>query len=91
MKFKSQGKIVPLREFYNHSAMKRFKYIVYKEGRYYVSQCLNVDVSSFGKTIEEATQNLREALDLYVADTGFDLHYQKISETMLGELNIRVL
>ena len=28
--------------------MRNIKYVVYKEGKYYVSQCLNVDVSSFG-------------------------------------------
>ena len=39
--------------------------IVWKEGKYYVSQCLNVDISSFGKTKKEALKNLSEALDLY--------------------------
>jgi predicted RNase H-like HicB family nuclease len=45
--------------------MKTIKYIIFKEGKYYVSQCLNVDISSFGKTIDEATANLKEALCLY--------------------------
>ena len=44
---------------------KTLKYIVQKEGKYYVSQCLNVDVSSFGKTVQEAIFNLNEALALY--------------------------
>jgi predicted RNase H-like HicB family nuclease len=39
--------------------------IIYKEGKYYVAQCLNVDVSSFGKTRLEALDNLQEALELY--------------------------
>ena len=39
--------------------------IVWQEGKYYVSQCLNVDVSSFGKSKKEALKNLSEALDLY--------------------------
>jgi predicted RNase H-like HicB family nuclease len=39
--------------------------IVWKEGKYYVAQCLNVDVSSFGKTKKEALKNLDEALLLY--------------------------
>lgn len=43
--------------------------IVWKEGKYYVSQCLNVDVSSFGKTKKEALDNLNEALELYFEDT----------------------
>ena len=44
------------------------KYAVWKEGKYYVSQCLNVEVSSFGKTHKEAIKNLEEALDLYFDD-----------------------
>jgi len=41
---------------------------VWKEGDYYVAQCLNVDVSSFGNTKEEALTNLQEALELYFED-----------------------
>ena len=38
---------------------------VWREGDWYVSQCLQVDVASQGATEEEALQNLREALELY--------------------------
>ena len=50
--------------------MRKFdlKNIVWKEGKYYVAQCLNVDVSSFGKTKQEALVNLKEALQLYFED-----------------------
>lgn len=44
------------------------KNVVWKEGKYYVTQCLNVDVSSFGKTKKEALKNLDEALELYFED-----------------------
>lgn len=44
------------------------KNVVWKEGKYYVSQCLNVDVSSFGKTKKEALDSLNEALELYFED-----------------------
>jgi len=44
------------------------KNIVWKEGKYFVSQCLNVEVSSFGKTKKEALDNLNEALELYFED-----------------------
>jgi len=43
---------------------RTLKYIVYKEDRYYVSQCLNVDVSSFGDSVQDAVDNLNEALSL---------------------------
>jgi len=41
------------------------KNVVWKEGKYFVSQCLNVDVASFGKTKKTALANLDEALELY--------------------------
>ena len=70
--------------------MKTIKYIVFKEGKYYVSQSLNVEVSSFCNTIEEATKNLREALDLYFEDEPASRNYQTIGETLLGELSIHI-
>lgn len=45
-----------------------FTNVVWKEGKYFVAQCLNVDVSSFGKTYEEALKNLEEAVELYLED-----------------------
>lgn len=44
------------------------KSVVWKEGKHYVSQCLEVDVSSFGKTKKEALAMLEEALSLYFED-----------------------
>lgn len=44
------------------------KVIVSKEGRHYVAQCLNVDVSSFGSSEKAALNNLKEALELYFED-----------------------
>ena len=47
--------------------MKNIQYssVVWQEGQYFVAQCLNVDVSSFGDNREEALINLEEALSLY--------------------------
>ena len=42
--------------------------VVYRDGEYYVAQCLNVDVSSFGDSESEALENLQEALELYFED-----------------------
>lgn len=43
----------------------RLQNVVWKEGRHYVAQCLNVDVSSFGRTKRSAPRNLHEALELH--------------------------
>jgi predicted RNase H-like HicB family nuclease len=45
-----------------------FKNIVWKEGKYYVAQCLNIEVSSFGDTKEDSLKNLNEAIELYLED-----------------------
>lgn len=46
--------------------MKRsFAARVWREGSWYVSQCLDVDVASQGETEEEALANLKEALELH--------------------------
>jgi predicted RNase H-like HicB family nuclease len=49
--------------------MVNLEHIVWKEGQHYVAQCLNVDVSSFGESKEEALANLNEALELYFEDS----------------------
>jgi predicted RNase H-like HicB family nuclease len=46
--------------------MKRsFTATVWRDGNWYVSQCLEVDVASQGETEEEALSNLMEALELH--------------------------
>jgi predicted RNase H-like HicB family nuclease len=69
---------------------KTLKYVIQKEGKYYVSQCLNVDVSSFGNTIQEAIENLNEALLLYFEDKEALFTITPIQETMIGETRIHV-
>ena len=56
--------------------------VIWKEGKHYVSQCLNIDISSFGKTRKEALKNLSEALDLYFED----IKIPKIQEVKKAEL-----
>lgn len=70
--------------------MKTLKYVVYKEDQYYVSQCLNVDVSSFGNTIQEAIDNLNEALALYFDEPDSETELPVINETLLGEISVNV-
>ncbi len=41
---------------------------VHQEEDWYVAQCLEVDVASQGRTIEEALANLSEAVSLYLEE-----------------------
>lgn len=55
---------------YNKAKMKKqsVQIVVWKEEKHYVAQCLNVEVSSFGKTRKDALTNIEEALELYFED-----------------------
>jgi predicted RNase H-like HicB family nuclease len=44
---------------------RRFAAIIEREGNGYVSLCPELDIASQGDTIEEARENLREALELF--------------------------
>ncbi len=43
-------------------------YMLWHEGEYVVAQCLNVEISSFGETRDEAVGNLKDAVRLYLQD-----------------------
>lgn len=42
-----------------------FAATIWREGNWYVSQCLEVEVASQGETEVDALANLKEALELY--------------------------
>lgn len=51
---------------WNNKGTKRpFATTVWREGNWYVAQCLEVDVASLGETEDEALANLKEALELH--------------------------
>ena len=62
--------------------------VVWKEGKHYVAQCLNIDISSFGESREEALKNLDEALNLFFED---DKHedIQRVENPEIVRLSIK--
>jgi len=61
-----------------------FNIVVWQEEQYFVAQCLNTNVSSFGDTKEEALENINEALELYFEESdSIKLKYIKINEPEL--------
>jgi predicted RNase H-like HicB family nuclease len=48
--------------------MPTIDYVIWREDEYWVSQCLNVEVASFGETRDEAIENLKDAVRLYLRD-----------------------
>ena len=64
--------------------MKPMAYCVYREDKFFVAQCLNVDVSSFGNTREEAVANLKEAVELYLEGEATD-NYTTVTDVVIGQ------
>ena len=49
--------------------MKRvFTTSLVKEGKWYVARCVELCVTSQGRTIEDAKSNIKEAVELYLED-----------------------
>ena len=46
----------------------KYNVIIQKEEEWYVARCIDNSVASQGKTIEEALENLKEAIELYYQD-----------------------
>lgn len=46
----------------------RFTTVIIQEGKWHVARCLELGVVSQGKTVDEAQQNLKEAVELYLED-----------------------
>jgi len=63
--------------------MKNLKYIIYRECDYYVSQCLNIKVASFGANIDEVLSNLNEAVELYLGDDQSHINFHEAAEIAL--------
>jgi len=53
--------------------LKEIDFILWQEGKYYIAQCLNIEVSSFGETVDEAIENLKEAVELYLEGEDIEL------------------
>ena len=64
-----------------------FYAVITKEGKWYVATALPSGVTSQGKSIEEARENLKEALELYYEDK--ELEVKGPSEPLLTPLEVK--
>ncbi len=69
----------------------RMTAIFEREGDGYVALCPQVDVASQGDTIEEATANLREALELFFETAGPEEVKRRMkSEVYVTQLEVAI-
>lgn len=70
---------------------KQITAIIEREGTGYVSLCPQLDIASQGDTVEEARENLREALELFFeAASPSEIHDRFHREIYITQLEIAV-
>lgn len=52
-----------------HNIVLNVAVLLFKEGEYIVAYCPALELSSYGKTEEEAKEYFKDALDLFIKDT----------------------
>ncbi len=67
--------------------MRTIEVVIYREGRTWVAQALNVDVSSFGDTPDQARQAVQEALELYFEDEP-GVEVRQVEDARIEQLNV---
>jgi predicted RNase H-like HicB family nuclease len=60
-----------------------FSALIKKDGNWYVARCMDVDVTSQGKTVEEAKANLKEAIELYMESFGNDIAVMEAEQDII--------
>lgn len=65
------------------------KVAVWKEDNFYISQCLDVNVSSFGKTKKEALNMLQDALQLYFEDMPLPQKTQRATNPSIESVSLQ--
>ena len=67
--------------------VRRFTAMIYGEGDGYVALCPDLDIASQGDTVEEASANLREAVELFLETAA----PSEIEGRMTGEMYVTAL
>jgi len=62
------------------------KYRIFKGDKYFVAECNDLDIFTQGRTLTEATENIREAIYLYLNT----IEEEGIREEIFREKNIKI-
>jgi len=69
---------------------RRFTAVVTRDGAWYVARCMELAVTSQGRTVEEAQANLKEAVELYLESFGTEDQPESTGEVMLYPFEVAV-
>ena len=66
----------------------RFTALITKEEKWYVARCVELGVVSQGETIDEAKNNLQEAVELYIESFGDENLPENTGEIVIYPLEV---
>lgn len=70
---------------------RNFTAIIEKEGNMYVALCPELEIASQGSTVEEARQNLKEAIELFLEEASPSEVQERLhSELFITQLEVVV-
>ena len=72
---------------------KKFQFtaVIEREGEGYVSLCPELDIASQGETVEEATANLKEAIELFFEHaSGNEIRQRLHEEVFVTRLEVAI-
>ncbi len=69
--------------------MKQLHSVVWKEDKWFVAKALEVEVTSQGKTEQQALKNLKEALELYFENQS-QIDLALVIKPKLQDLSIQI-
>lgn len=73
------------------TTIQQFTAIIEKEGDGYVSFCPELDIASQGETIEEAKDNLKEAIELFLEVAApSEIHTRLKNDIFITKLEVKI-
>ncbi len=63
--------------------MRQFLVYITKEDDFFIARCPELNVTSQGETLEEAEENIKEAIELYIESFGTEDLSQQVSKPYL--------
>lgn len=69
--------------------MRRYTALITREGDWYIARCVELSVTTQGRTLDEARANLQEAVELCLESFGEDLP-DSVSEIVFYPLEVAV-
>ena len=69
---------------------KKITAVITRDGDLYVAKCVELEVVSQGRTVEEAKENLKEAVELYIESFGDEDLPESSEEVLLYHVEVGI-